>query len=59
MEDELSELTTSGAVPPVVKPFAVRKRVFPATLTGVVDKLRTYKKKMAAKLPKTKSVSDY
>jgi hypothetical protein len=46
------EATLSGAVPPVVKPFAVVRKRFPATLSGVVDKLRRHKRRMAKRFSK-------
>lgn len=46
------EATLSGAVPPVVKPFAVVRKPFPATLSGVVDKLRRHKRRMAKRFSK-------
>lgn len=35
------ELTMSGSVPQIVRPFHGVKRVFPRTLSGIVDSLRT------------------
>jgi len=48
----LAEITTSGAVPPLVKPFAVYRRAFPTTLSGIVDKLTRSKKRLAKKFSK-------
>lgn len=50
--EDIQELTTSDAIPPVVKPYAVVKKRFPATLSGVVDGLKKYKAKLAKRLSK-------
>jgi len=54
MEDHerFDEITTSAAVPPIVKPFAVVRKRFPATLSGVVDMLRKKKKRIAKRFSK-------
>lgn len=55
MCDEKNETTLASAVPPVVKPFTVVRRKFPSTLTGIVDKLRRHKKRLAKRFSKTTS----
>jgi len=50
--ESIEELTTSNAVPPIVKPFALVRKRFPATLSGVVDGLKRQKAKLAKRLSK-------
>ena len=45
----MDEATLSSAVPPVVKPFVMIRRRYPATLTGIVDQLKKYKRTMIKK----------
>jgi len=48
----MDEMSTSGAIPGVVKPLGVIKRVPPATLTGVVQILRKTKKRLLKRFSK-------
>jgi hypothetical protein len=41
----LAEMTTSGAVPAVVRPFALVRKAFPAVLSGLQDVLTRRKKR--------------
>ena len=41
----LKEMTTSGVVPHVVKPWRVMKKVSPSLLSGVIDVLSRYKRR--------------
>lgn len=50
--DNLIELTTTANIPAVVRPFALVRKRFPKTLSGVVDKLRRHKKRMAKRFSK-------
>jgi len=43
-------MTTSGAIPAIPKPFALVRKKFPSTLSGVVDTLKKKKKKLVKKL---------
>jgi hypothetical protein len=50
--DDIEEITTSAAVPPIVKPFALVRKKFPAKLTGVVDLLRKTKRRVIGNFSK-------
>lgn len=48
----LDEMTTSGAVPPIVRPWKVLKKVFPATLAGITNILKKSRKKRLKRVSK-------
>lgn len=48
----MSEITTSSAISSIVKPFGKMRRRFPSTLTGIVDKLKRHKKRLAKRFSK-------
>lgn len=55
----LNELTTSSAIPGVVRPFAqVNRRVFPRTISGVVDRLKRLSDRLKHKPAKKRRKRD-
>ena len=42
----LQEMTSSGAIPAVAKPWVALKKGFPATVTGIVDILKRRRRRM-------------
>jgi hypothetical protein len=50
--EDLDEMTTSAAVPAVVRPFAMVKRARPATLSGTVGKLKKRRKRLLKRFSK-------
>lgn len=44
------EITTSGAIPAIVKPFAMVRRARPTELSGVVSKLRKKRKRLIKRM---------
>lgn len=48
----MDEMSTSGAVPDIVKPIGVIRRVRPPTLSGVVKDLRKKKKRLLKRFSK-------
>jgi len=56
----LSELTTSGVISGIVKPFSnVNRRVIPSTILGVVDRLKKLSRSLKLKPVKKKRQRDY
>ena len=49
---DLDEMTSSGAIPDVVRPYAMIRRAFPSTLSGVVKDLRKKKRRLLKRFSK-------
>jgi hypothetical protein len=48
----IDEMTTSGAVPSLVRPLALIRRVYPSSLSGVVRDLKKKKKRLLKRFSK-------